>query len=271
MKKYIRAVALAIVLVATFAAVGLGQKGGGRLYSDPIGRLWMANNDASAGAPPADSYYLEFVNGVWQYVDSGGLVFKSPALSPTTPPDTNCPLALDSNGDLVSAPAGSADTYWLDLGTSPKGMKWPQAAATYEEGRVIGAGSGGAGLDLLRVPYMVAEVSAVDMNVGTKTNLFTPAASQEWIVDYYIMRAASTSLTTVEVSAGSNAGANDWHDNRRVTFLTTATKFLVIKPMIGTDTGGEVTTQSTPFGIICNTVQGAAATVTIEVYAHRIS
>lgn len=262
---------LAIVLLPTTSQA---QKGGGRMFGEPIGRLWMANNDAMSDPPPDGSYFIQFYAGMGFLQDPAGNTLEMAFFTPdgARPPQAGSAMMLDSDGNLCSVPAGATNQSFLDIGTDPASLQWPQESATFYEGRVLGINTVGTPSTLapLTVPVQVAVVTGVNLNTGTKTNLFTPGTGQEWIVDYYIIRDASTSLTTVEASAGSNAGANDWHDNRRFTFLTTATRFLTITPKIGTDTGGEITTDSTPFGIICNVLQGAAATATIEVYAHRV-
>lgn len=274
-----RRVLVALVALLLCSGVVAAQKGiRWRMFSDALGSLWLYDWSGSPpDRPPTGGFlYIRDLTSTPRLVvgDSGTNDFNIPlfrdGIGEITSFPPNTPLMMDQDGFLAFKPTGGAYDGWLSVGADPGEFIWMDDTPVKWEGKIVGISNldGTAGqLNVMTAPVQVALVTGVDLNVTTKTNLFTPAASQTWVVDYCIVRAASTSLTTAQFPFGSNANADDWLATDLYSELTTATKFTKVYPM----EGAEVTTDTTPFGVKPTTAQGAAATVTIEVYAHRIS
>lgn len=269
---------LAAMLLAIAPSLVLaGGPKGGSMPEPPshVGEyLWLMELSATPESPDVFDirvfkiYYNQVTNRIVILGDDDG-VREIPTLTNDGDriPQTGAMLLLDSNGDLATSLAGATDPFVIDSGANPIGITWPQhSSGAATESKVLGINPSGASA-FVKTSILVAEVSGVDLNVTTKTTLFTPGSSQTWVVDYVIVRDASTSLTTASFPFGSNANADDWKATAVHAELTTSTRFTKIQPM----DGAEVTTNSTPFGIKPTIAQGAAATVTIEVYAHRVS
>jgi hypothetical protein len=110
---------------------------------------------------------------------------------------------------------------------------------------------------------LLSSTPAVNLNQDAETNLYTCATGKSCLITRVIMRLASTSLTTVSVSFGWNAGTDsDVIANATHTELTGNTLFTVLSAK----TGAKVGTSTGKFSVICNTKQGAAATCTIDTF-----
>lgn len=115
------------------------------------------------------------------------------------------------------------------------------------------------------VKTKLATIAAVNMNTATATLLYTVPAGKSCIITKVVVRLASVSLTTVSVSFGWTTAA--WADviaNATHTELTGNTLYTVLIPMVGAKVGVAAGT----FKVLCNTLQGAAATVTIDVFGY---
>ena len=110
---------------------------------------------------------------------------------------------------------------------------------------------------------LLASNAGVDLNTATASTLYTVPTGKSCVVSKVVIRNVSTSLTTASVSFGFTTAA--WADviadavHHELTGNTLAT---VLLPMIGAKVG---TTGGT-FKIKCNTLQGVAATATIDVF-----
>jgi hypothetical protein len=106
-------------------------------------------------------------------------------------------------------------------------------------------------------------MAAVDMNTATATTLYVVPTGKSCLISKVIMRLASTSLTTVSVSFGWTSTAfADVIANATHTELTGNTLYTILFPMVGAKVG----TAAATFKVLDNTLQGGAATVTIDVY-----
>lgn len=110
----------------------------------------------------------------------------------------------------------------------------------------------------------LATVTGVDFNVTTKTTLFTVPPGKSCIVVRAVTRNPSVSLTTASWGFGFNANADDVVASATHTGLDGATKYVLTGAKDASVRGaaGDV------FGVKCSVAQGAAATVTIDVFGY---
>lgn len=111
----------------------------------------------------------------------------------------------------------------------------------------------------------LATVAGVDMNTATATTLFTVPAGKSAIVTHIVVRNASTSLTTASYSFGFNSATfNDVIANATHTELTGSTLYTVLAAKVGATRGaaGDI------LKALMNTLQGGAATSTMEVFGY---
>lgn len=109
----------------------------------------------------------------------------------------------------------------------------------------------------------LATNALVDLNTATATTLYTVPAAKSAIITKVIVRLASTSLSTASVSFGFNSTSfNDVIANATHTELTGATLYTVLLAKVGSKIGVAADTLK----VLCNTLQGGAATATIDVY-----
>lgn len=110
---------------------------------------------------------------------------------------------------------------------------------------------------------LLASNALVDLNTATASTLYTVPTGKSVIITRVIMRLASTSLSTASISFGFNSTSfNDVIANAAHTELTGATLYTVLVPKIGATIG----TTAGLLKVLCNTLQGGAATCTIDVY-----
>lgn len=111
----------------------------------------------------------------------------------------------------------------------------------------------------------LSTTAAVDMNTATATTLFTCPSGKSCIVTRVVVRNASTSLTTASYSFGwTGAAYADVIANATHTELTGATLLTIIQ----SKTGATLGTSTGLFKVLMNTLQGGAATTTIDVYGY---
>lgn len=110
----------------------------------------------------------------------------------------------------------------------------------------------------------LATVASIDFNVTTKTTLFTVPPGKSCIITRMITRAASISLTTASWGFGFNANADDVVASATHTGLDGATKYV---PHVAKDASVRGIAADV-FGVRCSVAQGAAATVTIDVFGY---
>jgi hypothetical protein len=111
----------------------------------------------------------------------------------------------------------------------------------------------------------LATVDLVDMNSGTAQTLYTVPTGKTCIISHIVVRKASTSLTTASYSFGFNSASfNDVIANATHTELTGNTLFTNLIAKVGAKIGNAADVLK----ILLNTLQGGAATVSIDVYGY---
>lgn len=140
----------------------------------------------------------------------------------------------------------------------------------------LAAINGAASPDASNVFATMADVSgalrlsstdAVDMNTATPSTLYTVPADNIAIITNVVIRGASVDLDTASLSFGFNdADHNDVIANATHTELTGATKAKVIHPDASAVRGAAADV----FKVKANTLQGEAATVSIDVFGYLI-
>lgn len=111
----------------------------------------------------------------------------------------------------------------------------------------------------------LSTTSSVDMNTATATTLFTVPTGKSCIITHVVVRNASTSLTTASYSFGFNSATfNNVIANATHTELTGSTLYTVLIAMAGATRGVAADT----FKVLMNTLQGGAATTTMDVYGY---
>lgn len=111
----------------------------------------------------------------------------------------------------------------------------------------------------------LSTIAAVNMNTATATVLYTSPTGLSTLITKVVVRNCSTSMTTASYSFGweavtfANVIANATH-----TELTGATLYT----RLNAKTGATVGTSTGTFNVLLNTLQGGAATCTIDVFGY---
>lgn len=113
---------------------------------------------------------------------------------------------------------------------------------------------------------LLSTTALVDANVTTKTTLYTVPASKVCYVTKVVLRDASTSMTTATFGVGFNANADDVIANATRTALTGGTLYEIIPAKAGAKEGAAADV----LGVQCDTPQGAAATITVDVFGYLV-
>lgn len=113
------------------------------------------------------------------------------------------------------------------------------------------------------VERLLQTTNSVNLNTATATTLYTVPSGRSCIVTKFIIRNASTSLTLASVSFGYNSTSfNDVVPNQTYTELTGSTLYTPIMA----DMGAKVGAATDVLKIKANTLQGSAATCSIDVF-----
>lgn len=110
----------------------------------------------------------------------------------------------------------------------------------------------------------LATVTGVDLNVTTKSTLYTVPTGKSFIPTHVVVREASTSLTTASYGFGFDTGATDVIADATHTELTGSTLYTILSAKAGAKLGAAADI----FGVKCSVAQGAAATATIDVWGY---
>jgi hypothetical protein len=117
---------------------------------------------------------------------------------------------------------------------------------------------------------LLATVKNVDMNTATATTLFTVPTGRTVTITKVIVRNASTSLTTASWSYGfSSPTYNDVIADATHTGLVN-TQFQSVLPAKDAAVQGLAGSGLSTFKVIMNTLQGGAATTTMDVYGYYL-
>ena len=111
----------------------------------------------------------------------------------------------------------------------------------------------------------LATISGVNMNTAAAQTLFVIPTGFSCIISHVVVRNASISLTTASYSFGfTGAAYNDVIANATHMELTGATLYTILAAKIGSKVG----VANALFSVIMNTLQGVAATSTMEIYGY---
>lgn len=111
----------------------------------------------------------------------------------------------------------------------------------------------------------LANVSAVDLNTTDPTALYTVPTGKNAFITKIIVRDASISLDTASYSFGFNSATyNDVIADATHVELADGTVYTVLTPKVGAKFG----TPADVLNILPNIAQGAAATVTVDVFGY---
>lgn len=123
----------------------------------------------------------------------------------------------------------------------------------------------GAETSWANVEQRLAVVEDVNVNVTTKTTLFTHTSGDpDIVITKVVILDATVNLDTAVAGFGWNANADDVFAAAALAKVTTGA--YVIWQVNGATTA--LGTGTASFGIKCTTAQGAAATVTVEVWGY---
>jgi hypothetical protein len=112
---------------------------------------------------------------------------------------------------------------------------------------------------------LLSTTASVNMNTATATTLYTCPTGRSCVITKVVVRNASTSLTTASYSFGwTTAAFNDVIADATHTELTGATLYTRIDVKAGAKLG----TSTGTFKVLMNTLQGGAATTTIDVFGY---
>lgn len=112
---------------------------------------------------------------------------------------------------------------------------------------------------------LLSTTAAVDMNTAVATTLYTSPTGRSTIIKSVTVRNCSTSMTTASYSFGwTSAAFADVIANATHTELTGAT----LGTAIAAKTGFTVGTSTGTFKVLMNTLQGGAATCTMDVWGY---
>lgn len=112
---------------------------------------------------------------------------------------------------------------------------------------------------------ILSTTASVDMNTATATTLYTVPAGKTAVITRVVVRTASTSLTTASYSFGFNSAPFDnVIANATHTELTGNTLYTILPAKTGAAIGAAAGT----FKVLMNTLQGGAATTTIDVFGY---
>lgn len=113
----------------------------------------------------------------------------------------------------------------------------------------------------------LATVASVDMNTATATTLYTVPTGRSCIITKVVVRNASTSLTTASYSFGFNSAPfNDVIADATHTELTGSTLYTALSAKAGAKVG----VAADNFKVLMNTLQGGAATTTMDVFGYLL-
>lgn len=199
-----------------------------------------------------------------QWVDSkvGTAVAVTSAVGTTRTIATTSPLA--GGGDLSANRTFSLGVVPATLGGFGADMSAQTGFTHWAAGTPTTAELAATNL------YTVAEVllastGSVNMNTATATTLYTCATGKSCVITRVVVRNASTSLTTASYSFGWTSTAfNDVIANATHTELTGATLYTVL----AAKTGAKLGTSTGTFKVLMNTLQGSAATTTMDVFGY---
>jgi hypothetical protein len=270
---------LTAVLYAAIVCVGLSARQETTMAEPTYGVPFLVLTEDGATVDPPEAttprsfqvYYDSLTNRIVIRGDDDGTK-EIPTLTsdPSRPALQYAALMIDGDGDMATGVPG-VDQPSLDFGAVPTSLKWPQGdQSTSVKGwtvrRDLSAAADTSPLELVAAETRLAVATGVDLNVGTKTTLFTVPIGTTAIITRVVLRSASASVTTAEFSFGYNAMADDVLGSRGYSDITASSQYAILEPGYGVPVGAS----EEVFGIKCSTLQGSALTVTVDVFGYLI-
>lgn len=117
---------------------------------------------------------------------------------------------------------------------------------------------------------LLSTTTGVNWNVGTKSTLYTVPTGKTAIFTRVVVRSPSVNMTTASCGFGRDAGAADYSATSLRTGLAAANNYVEIFPLTGAATAAVAGAAGDTFGTLCTILQGAAATVTIDVFGYLL-
>lgn len=124
----------------------------------------------------------------------------------------------------------------------------------------------GANTGWMNLKEGLLSTTTVDLNVATKTTLYTVPTAKTAYITKFVVRDASTNLTTAVFGMGYDANATDVVAQALHAGLTGATLYEIIPPKIGALEGGAAAV----LGVVASILQGAAATAVVDTYGYLV-
>lgn len=230
----------------------------------------------STGANPVAASITGTANQITVTPGAGSITLSTPQNIGTTSTPTfaglnNTAANTETNVAAPSTPASAKTATWTD--STDKNFKAKDDAGnvtvTVRPTTVLTpnqfiAGISSAGVTTVGyADALLSTTTSVDMNSATARTLYTCPSGNVCVITRVVVRSASTSLTTASYSFGWNSSSfNDVIANATHTELTGILLYTVLEPKAGAALGAGNGT----FKVLMNTLQGGAATTTIDVF-----
>lgn len=163
------------------------------------------------------------------------------------------------NANLIFIDNGDG-TFWLSVDFNPSGT-YPSDPSSITAGAAVQMSPAGG-------EVLLKTTNLVDLNTATPTTLYTCPVGFQAVITRIVLRNASVSLTTVSLSIGWNSAAfNNVLANATHTELSGATLFTSLSSKAGATKG----TAGDILKLLCNTLQGGAATCSVDIFGYLVA
>lgn len=211
------------------------------------------NSTAASGFDWAIDAYSPSHDGFNAIAFKKGFARIAVNAAPSSPPATTIATWADTTDNNFKSKDSSGNT------------SQTVRALTAIDGQVVTSMPTTGVLTTSTAEVQLSTTAAVNMNTATATTLYTSPTGRSTVVTKVVVRNCSTSMTTASYSFGweavtfANVIANATH-----TELTGATLYTRLDPK----TGATVGTTTGTFKVLMNTLQGGAATCTMDVFGY---
>lgn len=159
---------------------------------------------------------------------------------------------IDVNGD--------GTVFQMSLDVNPSGT-YPSNPASIVAGAAVQMSPAGG-------EVLLKTTDSVNLNTATPTSLYTVPVGFQAVITRIVLRNPSISLTTVSLSIGFNSAAfNNVLANATHTELASAGLYTSLSAKAGATKG----VAADLLKLLCNTLQGAAATCTVDIFGYTIA
>lgn len=165
------------------------------------------------------------------------------------------------NATLVFIDVNGDGTLWqMSLDVNPAGT-YPSNPSSITAGAAVQMSPAGG-------EVLLKTTDAVNLNTATPTTLYTVPTGYQAVITRIVLRNASTSLTTVSLSIGFNSASfNNVLANATHTELTSALLYTSLSAKAGATKG----VAADLLKLLCNTLQGGAATCSVDIFGYLIA